>query len=479
MDTLFAFLSSIRWQDVVDITLNSYILFRLFVIFRETNAFRVLIGIALLWFFQRISVSLELIVTSWVIQGITAVAALIIVVVFRNEIRSVLQAKNLRAILWGFSFKPADTPLEIITDSVFELARRQTGALIVFPAKDDLGHVVQNGISWQGLVSKEMILSIFWHDNPVHDGAVIIKGNQITEVGVILPLSHRKDLPSYYGTRHRAAVGLAEATDALVVLVSEERKYVLVVKGSQVKLIPQKDDLAKILQEHLGLATAQKKDIKKEKLKIGIVALASVFFVIGVWFSFSKGLESQMAVEIPIEYTSLDPGMEILDTTTGAVRLQLAGSATLIKSIRPEQVKARINLDTAIEGLNTFMISDKNINLPPGIVLKSVKPSVVEVELYVPIIKKIPVQVDWVGKLPEHLVLEKVRLDPNKIQVMGSKKVLENISTIYTQKISLDQIEKTGKITVNLSLDPAFVQIAPGSRDKVNVEYVIKKRVQK
>ena len=226
------------------------------------------------------------------------------------------------------------------------------------------------------------------------------------------------------------------SADALVVVVSEERKYVLVARGSQVKLIPQKDVLAKILQEHLGLATAQKKYLKKEKLEIGIVALASIFFVIGVWFSFSKGLESQIAIEIPIEYMSLDPSMEILDTTVSTVRLQLAGSAALIKSIRSEQVKARINLEMAVEGLNTFMISDKNITLPPGIVLKSVKPPVVEVDLYVPVIKKLPVQVDWVGKLPEHLVLEKVRLDPDTIQVIGMKQVFENISTIYTHKIS-------------------------------------------
>jgi len=89
MSDLFTFLSSIRWQDVVDITLNSYILFRLYVLFRGTNVFRVIMGIALLWFFQRIAVSLGLIVTSWAIQGITAVAAFIIIVVFRNEIRSV------------------------------------------------------------------------------------------------------------------------------------------------------------------------------------------------------------------------------------------------------------------------------------------------------------------------------------------------------------------------------------------------------
>lgn len=110
MNHLLSIFLSIRWQDVVDITLNSYILFRFYVLFRGTNVFRVLVWIALLWFFQRVAVFLGLIVTSWVIQGITAAAALIVVVVFRNEIRSVLQAKNLKAILWGFPRKAVQTP---------------------------------------------------------------------------------------------------------------------------------------------------------------------------------------------------------------------------------------------------------------------------------------------------------------------------------------------------------------------------------
>jgi len=92
---LSSFLSTIRWQDVVDIILNSYILFRLYILFRGTNVFRVISGILILWFFQRVALALGLIVTSWVMQGFTAVAALTIIIVFRNEIRSVLQAKKI------------------------------------------------------------------------------------------------------------------------------------------------------------------------------------------------------------------------------------------------------------------------------------------------------------------------------------------------------------------------------------------------
>ncbi len=230
MNRFLALVSSIRWQDVVDILINSYILLRVYVLFQGTNAFRVLVGVTSLWIAQEAAASLGLILTSWAIRGITAAAAIIIIVVFRNEIRSVLQGRNIKTFLWGLPNREQQTPIDAIADSVFQMAGKRIGALIVFPGNQDLGEVTHGGIPWNGHVSPEMLMSVFWPQNPVHDGAAIIEGDQITEVAVLLRLSHRQDLPSQYGTRHRAALGVAEASDALVVVVSEERGSVNVAK---------------------------------------------------------------------------------------------------------------------------------------------------------------------------------------------------------------------------------------------------------
>jgi DNA integrity scanning protein DisA with diadenylate cyclase activity len=100
MSQFWGFIGSIRWQDLVEITFNSYVLFRLYVLFRNTNTFRILAGIASVWLIQEMAASLGLILTSWALQAITAAAAIIIIVVFRNEIRSVLQARNFKAFFW-------------------------------------------------------------------------------------------------------------------------------------------------------------------------------------------------------------------------------------------------------------------------------------------------------------------------------------------------------------------------------------------
>ncbi len=478
MDKVLLFLSSIRWQDIVDVTLNSYILFRLYVLFRGTTTLRVLIVIAFLWFFQRIAAYLGLIITSWAVQGVTAVAALIIIVIFRNEIRSVLQAKNLKAILWGVSLKTIKTPIEIVVESVYEMAGKKIGALIVFPAKEDLTELIQNGVSWRGRISKEMIMSIFWHGNPVHDGAAVIQGDQITDVGVILPLSNRKNIPLYYGTRHRAAAGLAEITDALVIVVSEERGNVVVAKGSDMRVIEQKDELVTILQEQVGITTKGVDHARKEKIKAGLAAVVSVLFIIGVWFSFSRGLETMITLEIPIEYMNRDPKIEILATSVNVLNLNLSGSGTIIKTIRPDQVKVKLDLGKAVIGRNTFNITKENIKLPPGAFLKGVKPSVIEVTLDVPIAKELPVQVDWTGKLPENLILSEARLDPGKFLVEGGSHILKNISTIYTEKVLLDNISESGKISVKPVLNPPSLKIALGSKDSISIEYVVKERLQ-
>jgi uncharacterized protein (TIGR00159 family) len=469
------FLEHFRWQDLIDILLNSYILFRLYVLFRGTYVFRVLTGIALLWVLQRIAVFFGLILTSWAMQGITAVAALIIIIIFRNEIRDVLQAKNLKAILWGFPQKSVQTPIEIIVESVNALSKQHSGALIVFPAKEDLQDVMQSGIPWRGLVSKQMITSIFWPDNPVHDGAAIIQGNRITEVGVILPLSHRNDLPSHYGTRHRAALGLSEVTDALILVVSEESGNVLAAKNSEITMM---DDakLVKILQEHMGITEEEPANLRKEKFEIGIAALVSVFFITGMWFSFSKGMDTLITLEIPVEYTKHDPEFEIVDTSVNTVRLQLSGSGALIKSIRPDQVQVRLDLGNAVIGRNIFSITQENISLPPGIFLSKIVPPVVEVTLDKTITKELPVQVDWVGKLPENMILSQLKIDPEKVEVIGGKRILGNISTLYTEKVPLDNIDKSGTLTVSLALNPASLKIAPGSKDRIKLTYVVKPR---
>jgi len=475
MDSIIHFFSDIRWQDIIDIALMSYIIFRLYILFKGTNVFRVLIGIALLWFFQRMASSLGLIVTSWAIQGVTAVAAIIIIVIFRNEIRSVLQTKNLRSLIWGFHIKPVDTPSDAIVESIFQLAGNGHGALLVLQGKEDVHEMIHSGITWEGLVSKEMITSIFWPDNPVHDGAAVINGDKITQVGAVLPLSRRTDLPSYYGTRHRAAAGLAETTDALIIVVSEERGKVVAAKGSRMFSIDRKEELSAVIKEHLGIFSSHSRLFNRQKIELGLAAMISLIFITSIWLSFTKGIDTLITLEIPVEYTNRQSDLEIYDTSVNAVRLDLSGSGPLLKSVKSENVKVTVDLSNTQIGVNNCLISERNITLPPGVFLKNIRPPYVEVTLDKSLEKEIPVQVDWTGKLPENMTISKVIIEPSDVKIIGRSTVLKDISTIYTAKVPLDRVNKSGGLTVGLVLTNPSLKLED-NLGGVTVKYDIKEK---
>jgi len=468
------FLATIQWQDVVDILLNSYVLFRLYVLFRGTNAFRVFMGITILWFSQKLAVSVGLVLTSWVIQAITAAAALIIIVVFRHEIRSVLQTRNLKAILWGFPHKGLETPVDVLVESVWTLGEQRIGALIVIPGREELSQHLHSGIPTDCLMSQEMLTSIFRPDNAVHDGAVIIQGNRIKDVSAILPVSQRTDVPSYYGTRHRAALGLTETTDALVIVVSEERGTTAAVKESRVKTVHTKKELEKAIQKHLQTGFQERGFLKRERTEMNLAALACLCFITIVWFSFTRGDDTLISYEIPIEYMNR-ARFEYLDTEVHAVRVQLSGPGALLKSIPPGQLKARVDLSTGAVGLNRFPIEEDTINLPPGVVLRKVAPSSVQATLDVAAEKELPVQVDWEGRLPEGITIESVSVIPARVKVMGESLLLKEIPTLYTKKIKVDDINESGKMTVRPALQPEKFRLKPGTTDSVIVHYTVKR----
>ncbi len=477
MEPLITFLSGLRWQDIVDILLNSFILFRLYVLFRGTNVIRMIMALAMLWMVERLAVNMGLIVTSWAMQGIITAAALIIIIVFRNEIASVLQTRNLKSFFWGIPRPEISTPHDIIVESIYELARRKLGALVVLPLNKGLEPLVQSGIAWEGKLSREMLVSIFWEDNPVHDGAVIIQGDRVVEVASILPLSKRSDLPTYFGTRHRAAAGLAEQTDAMVIVVSEERGQVSVFKNNAVVHIHDNNELSLLLREHAG-ETVDTPGLKKQTLELGLVGLICLVSITTVWFSFARGMESLINLEVPVEFMNRDPQMEIFDVSASSVKLQLAGSGALLKALHPNQVKVKLNLANANPGRNQLAVSGDAISLPPGIQLKQVTPQMLVVAVDKPTEKVLPVQADWSGKLDPELIMESARLTPSTVTVIGAGLTLKSIETIYTEQIPLDGIGAGGQRSVGLVLQPASLKLKNDDKTRATVTFKVRPRNQ-
>ncbi|MFH2059501.1 MAG: diadenylate cyclase [Pseudomonadota bacterium] len=473
MESVFYLFSGFRWQDALDILLNTYILFRLYILFRGTNVFRGLLAICILWGGGQAALTLGLIVTNWAMQGLIAVAALIVIIVFRNEISGVLQTKNLKSFLWGIPKYQVQTPLNIIAKSVNELARKKIGAMIVLPLKQGLDSVTQGGILLDSKLSLEMLVSVFWPGSPLHDGAAIIQGDQIIRAGAILPLSKKEDLPSFFGTRHRAASGLAELTDAMVIVVSEERGAITVFKENNTVNIQNIIELEKLLQRHAG-DDSTKNRFMNQTLELVAAGLISLVCITGIWANFSKGMETLAEYEVPVEFINPDKKMEIISSSASNVKLLISGAKPLIKSIKSEQINIKLNLSQSVVGNNKLVITRENILLPPGIRLKKIDPLELNIILDTLIEKELPIQPHWVGKLAEDLVMTNVTPIPETIRITGGGIALKDISTIFTEKILLDNLTESKTITVGLVLNPPSIQL--GGDLKVQIKCFISKK---
>lgn len=475
MEQLYLLFSGVRWQDILDILLNSYILFRLYVLLQGTSVIRILFPIAFLWIAQQVGHSLGLIISSWAMQGLIAVVTLVVIVVFRYEISGVLRTKDLKSFFWGFPKFQVHTPAGIIARSAFELAKRRMGALVVLPARQSIHHAVQGGVEWQGKLSVEMLVSIFWHNNPVHDGAAIIEEGRVTRVGVILPLATQNDLPSKYGTRHRAAIGLSEQTDAVIIVVSEERSDVTLIKNQQITSVKNQQHLSELLETTFKEPVSAS-ILRSPKGRLTLAAVTCFLCVVGVWFNLTRGMETLAGYEVPVEFANLEHGMDVLTTSVSSAKLFVSGSPPLLKSLASGQMKIKADLSGLPAGINRIDIDQDTVSLPPGIRFKRIEPSVIEINIDKLIEKEVLVQADFTGRLSPGLIMKEVAVMPDKIRITGPGKILDNIQTVFTTPIPLGSIKTSGIQTIELEIDPKFVRMERGDHFNVRLRYVIEKR---
>ena len=215
-----------RWiLDFLDIALMSLIIYRLLLILKGTKAVQMLIGLGILLLASLASRYLELYTIDWLVQSFLAQIVIAIIVLFQPEIRRAL-AHIGEAQFLTFTKAEELKSLEEIVRASISLANRKIGALMVIERETSLKDFIEVGTPLDAKVSRELLASIFHPTSPIHDGAVIIKGNRIAAAGCFLPITLSSELSKALGTRHRAGIGLTEETDAIGIIVSEETGFI-------------------------------------------------------------------------------------------------------------------------------------------------------------------------------------------------------------------------------------------------------------
>ncbi|MGB0619877.1 MAG: diadenylate cyclase CdaA [Myxococcota bacterium] len=239
------------FRDTLDILLVTGGIYWLLLLIRGTRAIQILVGLIVLIALTLLSQLLELAALGLILERLLEPAVVIIVILFQNDIRRAL-ARVGRGIFPSFSNAQEIQVVEEIVRAAGSLSQRRHGALIVLERESNLGDLIEAGVPVDAALSKELLASIFQPSSPMHDGAVVIQEGRVASAGCILPLTLRTDLPEGLGTRHRAAVGITEETDALVVAVSEETASISVVLGGEMLRGLDAPRLRVVLRDVLG-----------------------------------------------------------------------------------------------------------------------------------------------------------------------------------------------------------------------------------
>lgn len=249
------FFDQLRWQDLIDIAIVSFIIYKIFILVKGTRAARMLTGVGVLLAVSVLSRFLDLYTLDWLIQSFWTQIVLILIILFHPEIRKALAQMGETPLFHRFTSAGEIKSIEEIVKASQSLSNKKIGALIVFEKEVSLGEYVEIGVPLDAKVTKELLLSIFHPTSPIHDGAVIIKGNRVVAAGCFLPIKLGADLSKTYGTRHRAAVGITEETDAIAVIVSEETGSISLAVGGALEPCP---DIVKLRQKLTNLFTTER-----------------------------------------------------------------------------------------------------------------------------------------------------------------------------------------------------------------------------
>lgn len=213
-------------RDIIDIAIVAYIFYRLILLIRGTRAEQLVKGLIILLLAMVISGELELNTLNWLLRGLMTMGLIAIPIVFQPELRRALEhlgrGKIFQRTFYDYDDEEFRDVLEELLKAIPVLVKKRIGALIVLERETGLKDIVETGIKIDGEVTAELLINIFMPRSPLHDGAVIIRGNLVSAAGCFLPLTENPNLSKELGTRHRAALGITEVSDAVVIIVSEE-----------------------------------------------------------------------------------------------------------------------------------------------------------------------------------------------------------------------------------------------------------------
>jgi DNA integrity scanning protein DisA with diadenylate cyclase activity len=373
----------VRWQDAVDFLVLAVALYLVLLWGREARALRAFVAILALRAGALVGRRLDLPITEWVLDTASLLALVLLLVVFQGELRRAFTSLEavLRPLWPGAGVAAA--ALHAVGEAAVALAAAKRGALIVVGRTDPLDALLTGGVPLGGAVSVEILEAIFRKVSPVHDGAAVIVGGRISRVGAVLPLTEREGLPKRYGTRHRAAIGLAERSDALAVAVSEERGTVTMFSGLEAREFERPEELVRELERLAGPPRPRSGSPLRRAVTADLgLRAAAVGLALLIWGALWLGSGTAVrTVIVPVELSHVRDGLTVSGLSAATVEVRLRGSAWVLESIGTTRLVARFDLSDRGEGTHDVAVDPRALNLPSGLTIEGLSPESVRINL--------------------------------------------------------------------------------------------------
>jgi len=448
----------LSWRAVLDIFLIAAGLFFLYRTLLRLGTWKIVAGILVAMAVFFVASVMDLKGIEWIFSNISQVAVIALIVLFQPELRKILE--QTASVKRSEPLDLDEKLSRLVVDALLKLAQQRRGAIVVFPGKEPIQEWLSGGFILDANPSLPLIMSIFDPNSPGHDGALIITNGKFSRFGVRLPVSQSSKLPDEYGTRHHAAMGMVEKSDALVFIVSEERGSLSIFHKGRMRQVGDPEEMVKIIISHWKDMTSFPVVFPKGKARWPVFLQIFASLVLAAFFwstlAVSQGEILEKVITVPVEYTASSPNLTLVGNKAEEVRLHLSGPKSALDTVNPSHTIVKIDLSKGVPGKQSFIITRENIQLPKDIHLLDVVPSSFELTLAEIVEKELVIQPQLVGKLPDGLKIRSLEVKPEKIKVFSpASDEMDKLISLTTTPIYLNNIYETTTIYCKIIALPA------------------------
>ncbi len=467
---MFDVINLVNLINLLDILIIAALIYSLYMWLKGTRAYHILIGLGGLGILYSIASWSGLLLTSQILQYLLGVILLLIIVVFQPEIRQLLERVS-PLVIFRMKGNPISRRiLKEVTEACFEMSEKRIGGLLVFPRVTGITGSVQHGVKLDSLASQELIVSIFHPSSPIHDGAIIVEKDRVVEAATHLPLSSRKHLPPRYGTRHRAALGVSELGDTICVVVSEESGEVSIASNGDITAMVDREKLWQSLEKSLLPIEIPRSRLSLREAMGKIASLwpkyrftwrnltpklASIGVSCLLWYMLIGQQRSEIAITATLEFQNIPTNIELISNSTSEVNVRVRGTQGSISKLTTDQVRVMVDLDDIEPGTHTMPLTEANVELPFGVEATSIDPRSLTIKSDRIVNRRIMIDYELTGKLPEGLEIARVIVEPPSVPITGREMELDQIQQVVTSpSIDLAQLTDSQIFDCRLKILP-------------------------